>query len=129
MTLWLRHDDVASRVLQLSWEERHGGVERISLNVYILFIVSFLVFLRFNRNNARLLRLTWKAGEFWPITGALLTGFGAGMTVPPSIKTTTNINDNNYSTLSHRHLYVYHWVTCTQELFQLHCQFNDCQTS
>lgn len=79
--------------------ERHGGVERITLNVYILFTVSFVGLLRFYRNNAHLLRLTGKAGECAANEAALLAGFGAGVTVPPSTRTTTNINDNNTHSL------------------------------
>ncbi|XP_026099136.1 myotubularin-related protein 3 isoform X2 [Carassius auratus] len=45
--------------------ERHGGVERITLNVYIPFTVSFLILPRFYLNGTSLLRRTREAVSFF----------------------------------------------------------------
>ncbi len=54
-----RHMTVAAQLRG----ERHGGVERITRNVYIPFTVSFLILLRFYSNRAHLLQRTREAGE------------------------------------------------------------------
>ncbi|XP_059404958.1 myotubularin-related protein 3-like [Carassius carassius] len=54
---WRRHMTVAAQLRG----KRHGGVERITLNVYIPFTVSILILPRFYLNGTRLLRRTREA--------------------------------------------------------------------